>query len=163
MRCCHSFHSNVPLSIRRCVSVIRSGVRVAPMAVLLNTLPVLAEPTQSIEVFTTAGEPVVNVPEGVPVIELDAPARLDAELSHGLPDDIDEAKAEMQSRLQSREWRGKLQQYGDLYTGVARAWMLRVEKVPAVVVDSRYVIYGETDVAAAVAQANGYIEREGIQ
>ena len=117
----------------------------------------------SIEVFTIAGEPVVNVPDGVPVIELDAPARLDAELSHGLPDDIDKAKAEMQSRLQSPEWRGKLQQYGDLYTGVARAWMLRVEKVPAVVVDSRYVIYGETDVAAAVARANGYIEREGIQ
>lgn len=118
---------------------------------------------RSIEVFTTAGVPVVNVPDGVPVIELDAPARLDDELSQGLPDDIDEAKTEMQSRMQSPEWRGKLQQYGDLYTGVARAWMLRVEKVPAVVVDSRYVIYGETDVAAAVAQANGYIEREGSQ
>lgn len=118
---------------------------------------------RSIEVFTTAGKPVVNVPDGVPVIELDAPARLDAELSQGLPDDIDEARAEMQSRLQSPQWQRKLQQYGDLYTGVARAWMLRVEKVPAVVVDSRYVIYGETDVAAAVDQANGYIEREGIQ
>ncbi|WP_434986913.1 TIGR03757 family integrating conjugative element protein [Vreelandella zhaodongensis] len=120
-----------------------------------------ADEGQSVEVFTTAGEPVVNVPDGVPVIELDAPARLDAELSQELPADIDEAHSEMQSRMQSPEWRGKLQLYGDLYTGVARAWMLRVEKVPAVVVSSRYVIYGETDVAAAIARINDYLEQEG--
>lgn len=115
---------------------------------------------RSVEVFTTAGEPVVNVPDGVPVIELDAPARLDAELSLGLPADIDEARTVIQERMPSPQWQNKLRQYGDLYTGVARAWMLRVEKLPAVVVDSRYVVYGETDVAAAIDLANRYVERE---
>jgi len=35
--------------------------------------------------------------------------------------------------------------------GVIDAWSLRVEKLPAVVVDRRYVVYGEPDAAKAVA------------
>ncbi|MGE4533206.1 DUF1525 domain-containing protein [Halomonas sp.] len=58
--------------------------------------PVLAEP--AIEVFTTAGEPVINVPSGAAVIELDVPGRLDALLSQQLPADPDVAAALMRVR-----------------------------------------------------------------
>ncbi|MGH8391347.1 MAG: DUF1525 domain-containing protein, partial [Pseudomonas sp.] len=32
------------------------------------------------------------------------------------------------------------------------AWSVGVEKIPAVVIDRRYVVYGEADVAKAIAQ-----------
>ncbi|MCE8005296.1 TIGR03757 family integrating conjugative element protein [Halomonas sp. MCCC 1A11081] len=102
--------------------------------------------------FTIAGIPVTNVPPGTAVIELDAPARLDAELSEGLPADLSAAEAVMRDRMQSPEWNDAIRRYGELHVGVARAWMLRVEKVPAVVVDGEFVVYGQPDVSAAVAE-----------
>jgi integrating conjugative element protein (TIGR03757 family) len=36
--------------------------------------------------------------------------------------------------------------------GVADAWSLGITTIPAVVVDQRYVVYGEPDVARAVAR-----------
>ncbi|WP_342595573.1 TIGR03757 family integrating conjugative element protein [Salinicola lusitanus] len=111
-----------------------------------------------VEVFTTAGEPVVNVPTFAAVVELDAPGRLDALISQDLPADPSRAKQVLQSRMSDPEWQRTLQDYGRLYQGVARAWMLGIEKVPAVVVDSQYVVYGEPDVERAleeIEQARG--------
>ena len=45
---------------------------------------------------------------------------------------------------------------GHAYQGVADAWGLGITKIPAVVVDHRYVVYGEPDVARAVARINAY-------
>lgn len=111
-----------------------------------------------VEVFTTAGEPVLNVPTSAAVVELDAPARLDARLSQDLPADPFRAKQLLQSRMNDPEWQRTLQDYGQLYQGVARAWMLGIERVPAVVVDSQYVVYGEPDISRAleeIEQARG--------
>lgn len=105
-----------------------------------------------VEVFTLAGEPVVNAPDSAVVIELDAPARLDARLSQGLSSDPDRAQRILQSRMGGAEGQATLQRYHRVYTGLARAWMLGIEKVPAVVVDGQYVVYGEHDVAAALAE-----------
>ena len=105
-----------------------------------------------VEVFTIAGEPVVNVPSSAAVVELDAPARLDARLSQDLPADPSRAKRMLQSRMNDPERQRTLRDYGQLYQGVARAWMLGIEKVPAVVVDSQYVVYGEPDVGRALEE-----------
>ncbi len=120
--------------------------------------PALAEP--AIEVFTTAGEPAVNVPSGVAVIELDAPGRLDAELSQDLPADPDVAVALMRERIATPEWQETADRYADSYLGLTRAWQLGVEKVPAVVLDGRYVIYGQPDVAAALREAERLMGQE---
>ncbi|MCL6641681.1 MAG: TIGR03757 family integrating conjugative element protein [Candidatus Rokubacteria bacterium] len=45
---------------------------------------------------------------------------------------------------------------GSAYQGVADAWGLGLAKVPAVVVDRRYVVYGEPDVARAVARIESH-------
>ena len=119
----------------------------------------LAEP--AIEVFTTAGEPAVNVPSGVAVIELDAPGRLDAELSQDLPADPDIAAALMRERMATPEWQEMADRYADSYLGLARAWQLGVEKVPAVVIDGRHVIYGQPDVAEALREAERLMGQEG--
>ena len=144
------------ISRRWLARVAVSATALVPVAGLGQGMPLALDPApqfgDTVEVFTTAGMPVTNVPPGTAVIELDAPARLDAGLSEGLPADLAAAEAVMRERMQSPEWHDALQRYGELHVGVARAWMLRVEKVPAVVVDGEYVVYGQPDVSAAVAE-----------
>ena len=120
--------------------------------------PALAEP--AIEVFTTAGAPAVNVPSGVAVIELDASGRLDAELSQDLPADPELAEAMMRERMATPEWQEMADRYADSYLGLVRAWQLGVEKVPAVVIDGRHVIYGQPDVAQALNEADRLLRQE---
>ena len=45
---------------------------------------------------------------------------------------------------------------GRAYQDVADAWGLGIAKVPAVVVDRRYVVYGEPDVARAMARIEAH-------
>jgi integrating conjugative element protein (TIGR03757 family) len=45
---------------------------------------------------------------------------------------------------------------GHAYQGVAEAWGLGVARIPAVVVDRRYVVYGEPDVPRAIARIDAY-------
>nr|WP_298411684.1 TIGR03757 family integrating conjugative element protein [uncultured Halomonas sp.] len=133
--------------------------RAAPMtACLVATAIACSSAVAGVEVFTVAGEPVVNVPVTAAVVELDAPARLDAQISQNLPANPERAKQVLHSRMKGPQWQATLKRYAELHTGVARAWMLGIEKVPAVVVDSQYVIYGEPDVQAAlekIAQTRG--------
>src|SRR5690554_4278191 len=121
--------------------------------------PALAGP--AIEVFTTAGEPAVNVPSGVGVIELDAAGRLDAELSRDLPADPEVAVALMRERMTTPEWQETANRYADSYLGLARAWQLGIEKVPAVVINGRHVIYGQPDIAQALREAEQIVGKEG--
>ncbi len=88
---------------------------------------------------------------GERIIELDQPARIEAELSAGLPADPNHAAALANQRLSTGH--SDLQRrIVQAYQGVADAWGLGVAKIPAVVVDRRYVVYGEPDVARAVTR-----------
>lgn len=84
-------------------------------------------------------------------ILLDAPTQLEAELASGLPSDPSQAAALVQQRL--NQGGADLQRrIGRAYQDVADAWGLGIARIPAVVVDRRYVVYGEPDVARAVAR-----------
>lgn len=105
-------------------------------------------------VITDSGHPV-QVAAGTRVIELDLPARIEAELAAGLPNDPAQAAAIVQQRL--LEGGQDLQRrIGRAYQDVTQAWGLGIAKVPAVVVDRRYVVYGESDVARAAARIETY-------
>lgn len=105
-------------------------------------------------VITDSGHPV-QVAAGTRVIELDLPARIETELAAGLPTDPTQAAAIVQQRL--REGGQDLQRrIGRAYQDVTQAWGLGITKVPAVVVDRRYVVYGEPDVARAAARIETY-------
>ncbi|MDA3922333.1 MAG: TIGR03757 family integrating conjugative element protein [Salinisphaera sp.] len=120
-------------------------IAIASIALIaLAALPSIA--LAQVEVFTLAGLPVTQVPADATVVELDAPARLDQRLSQGLPADPKAAAAIVRRRLKSFKAR-----YGPDYRGLVRAWQLGVAKVPAVVVDGQYVVYGQPDVATALA------------
>lgn len=91
----------------------------------------------------------VQAPSDARVILLDDSERLEAKLSEGLPADQLKAIAIMQQRLQSNDAK-RLQR--DLVTAqqnLVDAWSVGVTRVPAVVVDRKYVVYGETNVLAA--------------
>ncbi len=105
-------------------------------------------------VVTDSHHPV-QTSVGVHVIELDQPAHIEAELTARLPADPAQAEALVRQRL--RDGGADLQRrIGRAYQGVADAWGLGIVKIPAVVVDRRYVVYGEADVARAVARIDAY-------
>ena len=107
-----------------------------------------------VRVFTDRHHPV-DAPASVRVVELDAPARIEAELAANLPADLVRAAAIVRQRLQ--DGGADLQRrLADAYQGVTDAWSLGVTQIPAVVVDQRYVVYGERDVARALARIEDY-------
>jgi len=103
-------------------------------------------------VITDSRHPV-RAMGGERIIELDLPSRIEGELSAGLPADAILAADLVRKRLRE----GKLQRrIGQAYQGFADARALGITKVPAVVVDGRYVVYGEPDVARAVARIENH-------
>jgi integrating conjugative element protein (TIGR03757 family) len=103
-------------------------------------------------VVTDSRHPVQGIPDAR-VIELDRAARIEAELSADLPADPERAEYAARQRVQDPELQHRLQ---SAYQGIAEARSLGVAKVPAVVVDRRYVVYGEADVSRAVARIESY-------
>ena len=91
----------------------------------------------------------------VRVIHLDVTAQLQAQLTRELPTDSKRAAAIVQQRL--RDGGDDLQRrFAVAYQGLTDAWRLGISKIPAVVVDQRYVVYGESDVDRAVADIARY-------
>ncbi|WP_425612710.1 TIGR03757 family integrating conjugative element protein [Xanthomonas vesicatoria] len=101
-------------------------------------------------VITDSRHPVRTM-RGERLIELDEAPRIEAELSAALPADPDQATAIARRRL--NQGGADLQhRIASAYQGVTDAWSLGITSIPAVVVDRRYVVYGEPDVARAIAR-----------
>ena len=92
---------------------------------------------------------LVQVPSGARLILLDDLERLEAKLSEGLPADPQRAAAIMQQRLRSSDAQRLQQDLVAAQQNLVDAWTLGVSKIPAVVVDRKYVVYGDTDVGSA--------------
>lgn len=105
-------------------------------------------------VITDSRHPVKTM-GGERLIQLDEAARMEEGLSAGLPADPARAEALVRQRLKGDK-QDLQQRMRRAYQGVADAWSLGVTTLPAVVVDQRYVVYGEPDVARAVARINAY-------
>lgn len=100
-----------------------------------------------IEVFTLSALPVTSAGDAA-VYRLDAVALLEQQLSADLPADPARAQAVVNQRmavlgpqLEARAREGA--------AGLARAAQLGVQRAPAIVFDSRWAVYGLTDVEAA--------------
>ncbi|EPY5087004.1 TIGR03757 family integrating conjugative element protein [Klebsiella variicola] len=104
--------------------------------------------------FTDSQHLPSNLPPGVPVVLLDGPDRLQAEIFGELPADPQQASARVRQVMASPEWQQRQQQLSDSYHQVVRAWELGIKKVPAVVFDDRDVVYGTTDIAVATSLRN---------
>ncbi|MBL1308523.1 MAG: TIGR03757 family integrating conjugative element protein [Pseudomonas sp.] len=102
-------------------------------------------------VITDQAHPV-SVPTGVRIIRLDDQQRLEELLSQQLPNDQRQAEATIQRYLATPAGKRLQSDLVQAQQGITDAWSVGVEKIPAVVIDRRYVVYGEADVAKAIAQ-----------
>ena len=130
-----------------------SGWRTLGLAVALPASLAVFSPATfaaNVVVVTDSRHPVKTM-GGERLIELDEGPRIEAELSAQLPADPEQATAIVKRRLNNGG--ADLQRrIASAYQGVADAWSLGVTSIPAVLVDQRYVVYGEPDVARAVAR-----------
>ncbi|ALZ19604.1 TPA: TIGR03757 family integrating conjugative element protein [Pseudomonas aeruginosa] len=101
-------------------------------------------------VVTDSRHPVKTM-GGERLIELDEAPRIEAELSANLPTNPDQATALVKRRL-TQGGTDLQRRIATAYQGVTDAWSLGITTIPAVVVDQRYVVYGESDVARAIAR-----------
>lgn len=91
----------------------------------------------------------VQAPAHVRLILLDESERLEAKLSEGLPANQQQAIAIMQQRLMSSDAQRLQRDLALAQQNLVDAWSMGVTKVPAVVVDRKFVVYGETNATAA--------------
>ena len=101
-----------------------------------------------VAVFTLSTIPVRA--HGAAVHELDRGDRLAAAFGADLPADPAKALAEARRRLASRAGRDLRSGLARAAAGNALAARLGIERLPAVVVDGRYVVYGVRDVRRAL-------------
>ncbi|MDX9698269.1 MAG: TIGR03757 family integrating conjugative element protein [Rhodocyclaceae bacterium] len=130
-----------------------SGWRTLGLAVALPAaLSVFSPATFAADVVVvTDSRHPVKIMGGERLIELDEAHRIEAELSAELPTDPEQATVIVKRRLSSggADFQRRI---ASAYQGITDAWSLGVTSLPAVVVDQRYVVYGEPDVARAVAR-----------
>lgn len=108
-------------------------------------------------VVTDSHHPVAGAQAANRVIQLDAAQAIEAELSAQLPDDPQRAAVLVQRRL-NEGGHAQQQRLREAYQGVTDAWSLGIISIPAVVVDQRYVVYGESDLNRALARIEQHQE-----
>lgn len=101
-------------------------------------------------VITDHAHPVTSTADHR-VVLLDDQQRLEDHLTSKLPSNHADAASSIQSYLASPEGTTFQRELTKAQQGLTDAWSLGVEKIPAVVVDLRYVVYGESDVSKAIA------------
>ena len=138
---------NLPAASRRLLAARLAG---GLCAALLGPIAAAAD----VLVVTDSRHPV-QAPVGVRIIELDQATRIEVELAAHLPADPQQAAALVRQRLHAGG-EALQRRIGHAYQGVADAWGLGIAKIPAVVVDRRYVVYGEPDVARAMARIEAH-------
>ena len=102
-----------------------------------------------IEVFTDSGTEIVNGDEGMTVFLIDRIYRFERELSRDLPVDPEAAKQAVLHRFRRMD----AQLSGELENaakGLAQSMQYGIDRYPAIVFDGEAVVYGLTDVSAAI-------------
>lgn len=122
--------------------------------VLCGLISAVGAVAADIQVFTDLHH-LIEAPADVHVVELDTPERIESGLGANLPADPARAAVIVQQRL--KDGGIDLQRrLASAYQGITDAWSLGITKIPAVVVDRRYVVYGERDVTRALARIDEY-------
>lgn len=114
---------------------------------------------QEIWIVTDATHPVSAAVKPTRVINLDEGQRIEAALSASLPSDPQRAAAVVRERF-SQGGSALQQRMQAAYQDLVHAWSLGITTIPAIVVDRRYVVYGEQDVERALARIVQYREEQ---
>lgn len=114
-----------------------------------------ASPSETL-IFTTADYPVTETTVNTSVFYLDAPEKLTAELFNNLPDDSKSAERQARKAMSSSQWQQHDAALREAFKGALKAWSLGIEKIPAVVMDGRFVVYGTTNIELARKKLSQY-------
>ena len=128
--------------------VTKGAIGTLAATLLLASGPCPGAETATAVVFTLSSIPVRA--HGAAVVELDRRDQLAAALGAALPADPAKALAEARRRLTSPEGRERQKDLVQAAAGNALAARLGVDRLPAVVVDGRYAVYGVRDVGRAL-------------
>jgi integrating conjugative element protein (TIGR03757 family) len=104
-------------------------------------------------VITDQSHPITS-PGPARIIHLDQQQHLESELSRALPTNPHQAAAIIQNRLNTPSGKRLQTDLAKAQQDLADVWSLGITQIPAVVVDRRYVVYGEPDVAKALVLIN---------
>ncbi|KPY93764.1 Uncharacterized protein ALO94_03311 [Pseudomonas syringae pv. spinaceae] len=99
-------------------------------------------------VITDRNHPV-QASAHVRLILLDESERLETKLSEGLPANQQQAIAIMQQRLKSSDVQRLQRDLALAQQNLVDAWSMGITKVPAVLLNRKFVVYGESDTIAA--------------
>lgn len=132
----------------------QATTRISPSLVLSLAFLSITTITQAQTwVITDQAHPITS-PGPARIILLDQQQHLEAELSRALPTDPHPAAAIVQNRLNTPSGKRLQADLAKAQQDLTDAWSLGITKIPAVVVDRRYVVYGEPDVAKALVLIN---------
>lgn len=124
-------------------------------ALALAVCPVPAAGAGDVVAFTLSSMPL-RASGAVEVHVLDARDGYAEAFGAELPGDPERALAEARRRMATPAGRAALARIAKAGAGNALAGRLGIEKLPAVVVDGRYVVYGVRDVARAVERVEAW-------
>lgn len=123
---------------------MRTGQLITHTLCLMSTFS-----TAQTVIYTTTRSPVKNPEPGVLVYQLDSADRLEKSLFPALSDNPAEAEQQVRGIMQQPDWKVREAQLTAAYQVLTDAWSLGIARVPAVVFDDRYVVYGTTDTTLA--------------
>jgi integrating conjugative element protein (TIGR03757 family) len=119
---------------------------VTPAASLAGFVPA------KVEVFATNSMFVSNAPPGALIYRVDDRQKLEADLTgNGLPADRTAAQRIVMQRVQQMGKQAFDARIRNAMAAVQQSVQLGIDRVPAVVFDGRYAVFGVTDVAHALA------------
>ncbi|EBL8291855.1 TIGR03757 family integrating conjugative element protein [Salmonella enterica] len=124
---------------------------------LFSTAPVALARTV---IYTTEHYPVANPEPGVLVQTLENVQMLEQSLFPSLSSDPALAQQQIKQRMQKSDWQEQEARLTSAYQVLTDAYTLGIEKVPAVVFDGRYVVYGTTDIRLAEKKLNEWREQQ---
>lgn len=122
----------------------------------LTSVPV---PAQTV-IFTTARYPVENPEPGVVIQVLEDIHSLEQSLFPALSQHPEQAEQQAREQMKQPDWREQEARLTRAYQSLLDAYALGVEKVPAVVLDERYVVYGTTDIRVAEKKRDTWQETQ---
>lgn len=115
------------------------------------TSSIHASDIETVKVFTTSSLRVVpskTVP--AEIIKLDEGELLIRQLGSQLPNNQAAAEKEVFRRMATEDGKALVEQIGSVYDGVVEAWSLGITKLPAILIEDRYVVYGIYNVDDAI-------------
>lgn len=124
-------------------------MRINPILLNISLLLCSLNAYASVTIVTDSVHPLHNIPNEARIIMLDDCIELHSTLSNNLPNDPVQAEQLVKARLTV---------IGDSYQqsiqhalqDALEAYQLGVTKIPAVIQDNRYMVYGELDVSVAL-------------